>query len=227
MYLELFVSFCRLLKVALKGAAEGVETVVVKTTQGAMGEESVKTEDNYLEICREVQQIPKLEVGAKRERNHLLLGMRFFVSGYFKDMTKDKLEALNRELGGIVLARSSAELILKKHSQTPHCYIVLQDPPSSLASSSSGKNKISSFASGDWKFINWRYIKDTSSSDKVIDVASYLFESFEHARTIRVNDVRPLLQLQTQSINKPTVSAISALKTHRNKTHVSKVISSE
>ncbi len=128
MYLELFFSFCRLLRVAVKLSAETVETTVTTACQQAIGEEYRNmAEENYLTICREVLQRPILEVGAQRERQHLLLGMRFLVCRTFKETTKDMLEHLIRVTGGTTLSRSSAELLLKKHSITPHCYIVVQD----------------------------------------------------------------------------------------------------
>ncbi len=133
------------------------------------------TEDKYLEICRTTQPTAKLDVGASRERSYLLLGMRFYVVGNFKETTNEKLEKLIREMGGTVLSGSTAELILKKHSVTPHCYIVMHERKR-LDKALTGQNKqLSSFTGGDWKFSSGTYIKDTSIKELILDVEKYLF----------------------------------------------------
>ncbi len=61
-------------------------------------------------------------------------------------------------------------------------------------------------------------MKDASVSHRVLDVAACIFEPVESVGIITVNDVRPLLQIQTDATKTPTVSAISAVKRHRNQT---------
>ncbi len=186
------------------------------TVEAALKERWEKaTEDKYLEICRTPQSIPELDVGAMRDSSCLLLGMRFWIVGSFKETTNVKLERLVREMGETILCRATAQLFLRKHSITPHCFILIQDRKQ-LDNALTGQNKpLMSFTCGDWKFLSWTYKKDVSIKKRVLDVKDYVFEGGANARTVRVNDVRPLMRLQMQPTALSTVSAISALKRHR------------
>ena len=168
--------------------------------------------DKHLNICQKEYQAPKLESGATRDTKCLLLGLRFFVFGNFKQTTNQQLEKLIAEMGGIVLSRSSAEVILKRHTITPHCYILLQDT-ALLENGTSGHNKqLSMFSGGDWKFLSWKYIKDMSNSPQVLDIETYLLDPSSRAKSNRINGVRPLFRFQTNAQSDATkpFSAISA-----------------
>ena len=71
-------------------------------------------------------------------------------------------------LGGTCVSRSSAVTLLKNHSKTPHCYVILNDEQCLRFATDMGEKvpfekfaiakNIQSFAGGDWTFLKVDYL---------------------------------------------------------------------
>ena len=93
--------------------------------------------------------------------------MRLFLKGKFNNTKrkakqkakKKELAAKIKEMGGTVLTRDSAELLLYRHTVRPFRYNVLRDGKQ-LDDAKNGKGKsLSAFWGGDWKFLSHKYIE--------------------------------------------------------------------
>ena len=95
----------------------------------------------YLQVCQKSLEFLKFAVGEKRPSSPLLSGLRFYVLGTFgctaaavagkkakpslapKAMVKKWIH----DLGGTVLTKDNAQTILRGHSKTPNCFLLLKD----------------------------------------------------------------------------------------------------
>ena len=86
-------------------------------------------------------EFPKVAVGEKRPSSLMLSGLRFYVLGTFGftaaavagKKAKPNLapqamvEKWIHDLGGTVLTKDNAQTILRRHSKTPNCFLLLKD----------------------------------------------------------------------------------------------------
>jgi hypothetical protein len=140
LFLECCFSYCKFLKLAVRNKATDIASMQSQTSEVVYGAplENLPS-PSYLEICKEPCEPPTIPVGESRES--MLAGLRFFVAGFFtgtravtagKSRTPnlsphDMVEHWIRQLGGEILSKDSLEILFYRHSQTPHCFIVLKD----------------------------------------------------------------------------------------------------
>ncbi len=126
MLLDLFFSFCQLLQISDCEDENKFKDVLIAfhQDQSLSGQEQPIT---YQSIMNNRVPPPEIEIGAERSKNNLLTGMRFLLLGHFTGTTQEKISSSVEAMGGTILSRSSAETILKNHTLTPHCYVILQD----------------------------------------------------------------------------------------------------
>lgn len=204
----------------------------------------------YLEICEKDYEKSTLDVGANRPAEFLLGGMRFHVVGNFSIKGgKSEVEKLVSGMGGVVLSKDQSKTITKSHSKTPFCYIVLNsakdlergtkgrnvditesESERDIPRQVSGKsNKLISrgaalicreFAATAFEFLDVNYIFETSKSNEVQDISSYIMTSSHgrsNIRLMKVIDERALFSSQ-RSLDPDKelkISATAALKRFR------------
>lgn len=212
-FMELYFAFSRILSFTMQTPTRPVgELEVPQTIANFLDAYYQLNNDDcstpaisYSDIVGKVPPAPKLDLGAEREKRSLLLGMRFLVLGHFVNTTQKKLEASIKSLGGQIMSMDSALLLLRKHSCTPHCYVVLQDDKVLQQATFTDKNptgnlalakNIQTLAGGDWKFLKSSYFFDTEKHLIILDTSQYEMKSGKKVVHRVVKDIRPLLKRQ-------------------------------
>ena len=194
----------------------------------------------YNDICLQPVSCASIAVGETRNKECRLLGLYFFVVGTFGSMKNEEIQNAITEMGGTVCTKASAETLLFSHSKCPNCFVVMKDEKelrksTDFEESANGKELKNvlkktvsentatatgllcrKFAGGDWSFIHVSFVLDSLKSDRILDPKKYEMLPGPNVKKIQVKDVRPLLARQC-SEQSQRVSAISALKSHRNK----------
>lgn len=223
MFLDMYFSFCNHIQ---KARNSGSKMQLIDNYVNSRGMQSNEPQLSYLEVCQDVVPPPKIAIDTKRQRNEFLLGLRFMVLGTFKtkNINNAKLEQWIRDLGGDVLQKAAAEILLKKHSQTPNCFVVVDnatDLEKMLQVESSVKTNhaetVRQFSAGNWRFVSWTFVRDSMEAEKTLDPENYCFNVRGNTNSIRVNDSRPLFKNQRLGHNSGCVSAISSVRQMRHK----------
>ena len=96
---------------------------------------------SYIEICQKILEFHKIAVGGKSLSSLLLSGLRFFVLGTFgctaeavagkkakRNLAPQTMvEKWIHGFGGTVLTKDNAQTILRGHSKTSNCFLLLKD----------------------------------------------------------------------------------------------------
>ncbi len=223
MLLDLFFSFCHLLQITDFQDEKKVKEIINEFHQ-----DIELSSITYESIMHNRVPSPEIEVGAERPKDNLLTGMRFLLLGNFTGTTQEKVMSSLEAMGGTILSKASADTILRNHSITPHCYIVLQDDTVLRYATDVDKKvaprmleaakTIQSFASGNWGFLTIKYVNDCEKSGHVVDPEVYTLKPGAKLQQRRVNDMRPLLKRQRSPRNSSTeITAKSHMRKYRKK----------
>ena len=126
MLLELFISFCQTIQLD-PGNEITSKAKVEKFRESEPTYIAPENPVTYQSIMENPVPTPTLQIGVNRPESDVLRGMRFHLIGYFPGTSQDELMSLIKKLGGTCVSRSSAVTLLKNHSKTPHCYVILND----------------------------------------------------------------------------------------------------
>ena len=160
--------------------------------------------------------------------------------GNFGSMKNEDIQNAIAEMCGTVCTKASAETLLFSHSTCPNCFVVMKDekelrkstdvvkestndkelmdvPKKSVSENAATPTGLlcRKFAGGDWKFIHFSFVLDSLESDRILDPKKYEMLPGPNVKKLQVKEVRPLLARQCSEQGQK-VSAISALKSHRN-----------
>lgn len=230
MFLDIHTStFCKLVWTVQKPAAD-----LIQDAKRTLFGETLPDENlTYLDVCQAELPMPEVCVGDERPQDLLLAGLQFLVLGYFPTPTTNQsVEDDIKSLGGKVLSKSSAEVIMRRHSTLTQCFIVLRDGKDLLQGTStkeellSGKKKsyqlprlnahqltLRNFAGSKWIFVSVQFIDDQKKSLSVMDPMKYELKIGSNIRHRRVNDIRPLLKRQIE--NRAVSNQVSCIKSVR------------
>lgn len=132
MFLELFFSFCSLLRL---NKTRSISERIKKCFRAMYGADIQDNNNSFNKICAKKVEEPTLAIGLRKEKNTLFMGLRFYVHGSFggitssdgKKITNEILSSFIVDFGGMSLQKSSLETLLARHSDLPHCYVVVKD----------------------------------------------------------------------------------------------------
>ena len=145
MFLEIFFSYCKFLKLAVASGKKNrpvsreLEIYQQHASLVLLGvsiEHAISP--SYQEICLKPHDIPTIDVG--RETSTPLTGMRFLLVGTFPGLPTTEgrkktptvsgqkmLEEWITKMGGKCYTKDAFTTLLKSHSRTPHCFLVMKN----------------------------------------------------------------------------------------------------
>lgn len=226
MFLELYFTFCR---IHAQNDGDGIVASTDRYYEAFYPGQERPTR-TYQDIVSAEKPEAALDIGATRDQNSMLTDLRFVVLGSFGKLTQEKVKQEILQLGGIVLSIDAAHTILKSHSKTPLCYVVLHDDSvlkiaTTKGQQPPGKNNLQlaknlqNFAGGDWKFLSYNYIKMCQKERTFQDPHPYELKPGNHVLQVKVNDIRALLLRQESTFphnNNQQVSRIVYSKRFKN-----------
>ena len=243
LFFELQFSLLKLFrKQSLKAKQVSINDFLSKA-RGIVGIANQADEESktYNDICLQPVSCASIAVGETRNKKNRFLGLYFFVVGNFGSKKNEDVQNAITEMGGTVCTKASAETLLFSHSTCPNCFVVMKDEKELRKSTDTLKESTNDkelmdvpkksvsenaatptgllcrkFAGGDWKFIHFSFVFDSLESDRILDPKKYEMLPGPNVKKLQVKDVRPLLARQCSEQGQK-VSAISALKSHRNK----------
>ena len=243
LFFELQFSLLKLFrKQSIKGKQVSINDLLSKAL-GVVGIANQADEESktYNDICLQPVSCASIAVGETRDRKYRFLGLYFFVVGHFGSMKNEDIQNAITDMSGTVCTKPSAETLLLSHSTCPNCFVVMKDekelrkstdvlkePTNDKELTDVPKKSVSEntatatgllcrkFAGGDWKFLHFSFVLDSLKSDRILDPKKYEMLPGPNVKKLQVKDVRPLLARQCSEQGQK-VSAISALKSHRQK----------
>ena len=184
----------------------------------------------YLEICSNY--LPSvLPCGQEVPNCQRLSGLRFLPCGRFPQFNKDEIASLIKKMGGIMLGVDAAKLLIKKHTNTPFCYILVWNEKvlthatseelqaNQIANSKAPVSTIRDFVGAKWPVLDFKFILESETSTTNLDPEEYTLSPGPYYNRCYVTDIQPLFYVQRNcsedKSDSNTKSAISSVRHSR------------
>ena len=224
-FLDIYFSFCNVTQRTVESDLSCCMRDAHRIIHG--NETDFMNTPTYQDICK--RNIPMIQLNIGTSTEFPLAGMKFLFLGRFAKTKQTDLEDKVEALGGTYFEKSQAIRVMKSHSSTPHCYVVLPNDKELKAgisktipsdSGQTNRDPISRnaltcrlFAGGNFKFLDVKYIYHVEKCGSVQDPTKYLFSLVNsHAPKHIFKGRRNLFKGQRDQCTNQSRSAIASIK---------------